>query len=88
MKKIHTFILLFWQFGILIMDIWYEKNGLNNNRPQNIINIINNQTNEIKECAVTFLWLFMKNHKRLSMQKWRTDSTICIKICLIFHNVY
>lgn len=27
-------------------------NGLNNNRPQNIINIINNQINEIKECAV------------------------------------
>ena len=43
--------LLSWQFGILIMDLWYEKNGLNNNRQQNI-NIINNQINEIKACAV------------------------------------
>ena len=24
-EKIHTFILLFWQFGILIMDICYEN---------------------------------------------------------------
>ena len=83
---IHFTILAIWNFdnGHDVMKI----NGLNNNRPQNIINIINNQINEIKECAVKFLWLFMKNHKRLSMQKWRTDSTICIKICLIFHNVY